>query len=210
MCPTLPVKSNSYMLETPFWASCWGVKLTYLEIRWFHDSFQIANNHAFSLVFTNTKRTNETKFPFFPSISCYILLSLRCYGSAHTAFLLSVRGWNNFRIAWKAILWGLRVAPDHREEPRTYEWNEDVRGIKPKNRSAAWRAVHREKLCVKANHVQPSRLARITIGSIRGHPLLRRVCTSVLPYGQALCGVLIVLPSRQFRTYKTWTNSRKN
>ena len=25
------------------------------------------------------------------------------------------------RIAWKAILLGLRVAPDHREEPRTYE-----------------------------------------------------------------------------------------
>ena len=33
---------------------------------------------------------------------------------------------------------------------------------------------------------------------VRGHPLLRRVCTSVLPYGQALRGVLIVLPSRQF------------
>ena len=25
------------------------------------------------------------------------------------------------RNAWKAILLGLRVAPDHREEPRTYE-----------------------------------------------------------------------------------------
>ena len=33
---------------------------------------------------------------------------------------------------------------------------------------------------------------------VRGHPLLCRVCTSVLPYGQALRGVLIVLPSRQF------------
>ena len=59
------------MLETPFWASCWGVKLTYLEIRYFHDSFQIANNHAFSLVFTNTKRTNETEILVFPNIQCY-------------------------------------------------------------------------------------------------------------------------------------------
>ena len=52
-------------------------------------------------------------------------------------------------------------------------------------------------LCVKVNQVQPSRLLKVLLLSIRGHPLLRRVCTSVLPYGQALRGVLMVLPSRQ-------------
>ena len=48
--------------------------LTYLEIRWFHDSFQIANNHAFPLVFTNTKRTNGTKFPFFRAFHVIFLV----------------------------------------------------------------------------------------------------------------------------------------
>ena len=43
-------------------------------------------------------------------------------------FICILFKFRKLRIAWKAILWGLRVAPDHREEPRTYEWNEDVRG----------------------------------------------------------------------------------
>ena len=45
------------------------------------------------------------------------------------------------------------------EYPRTYEWNEDVRGEAHLS-SAAWRAVHRERSCLKANQVQPSRLIK--------------------------------------------------
>ena len=56
----------------------------------------------------------------------------------------------------------------------------------------------------KANQVQPSRLIRIDMVSIRGHSLLRRVCTSVLSYGQALRGVLIVLLSRQVLIPETY------
>ena len=52
----------------------------------------------------------------------------------------------------------------------------------------------------RANRVQPFRLEKGAAIPVRGHPLLRRVCTSVLPYGQALRGVLIVLPYRQFLT----------
>ena len=54
----------------------------------------------------------------------------------------------------------------------------------------------------RLNRVQPFRLVG-GLFSVRRHPLLRRVCTSVLPYGQALCGVLIVLPSWQFRPPET-------
>ena len=36
-------------------------------------------------------------------------------------------------------------------------------GIKPYIPTAAWRAVHREKSCVKANHVQPSRLVGMVV-----------------------------------------------
>ena len=83
------------------------------------------------------------------------------------------------RIAWKAILLGLRVAPDHREEPRTYEWNEDVRGLKsiifilPGGQYIAKGYVWKQ-----IRYSLPGWLWVVVV-SIRGHPLLRRVCTSV-------------------------------
>ena len=52
-------------------------------------------------------------------------------------------------------------------------------GCIPHRPPTAWRAVHRDRSYMKADQVQPSRLARIVIVFCRGHPLLRRVCTSV-------------------------------
>ena len=85
-----PYKLSDIMIVSPFWAFCWGVKLTCLEIRLFDDSFQFAYKHAFSLVFTNTKRTNGMKIPVFPSIPCYIFGLYDAMVSTHTAFLLFV------------------------------------------------------------------------------------------------------------------------
>ena len=73
------------------------------------------------------------------------------------------------RIAWKAIL---LVTPYIRVK-------RECAGNKAKNPSTAWRAVHREKSCVKVNQVQPSRLVAESWIPVRGHPLFRRVCTSV-------------------------------
>jgi len=56
------------------------------------------------------------------------------------------------RIAWKAIL---LVTPYIRVK-------RGCAGIEVHNLYTAWRAVHRERLCMKANQVQPSRL---TVGS---------------------------------------------
>ena len=63
-----------------------------------------------------------------------------------------------------------------------------MRGFTTHIPSTAWRAVHRERLCVKANQVQPSRLLRIA--SIISEGIL-----SFVEYAPRL---LIVLPSRQF------------
>ncbi len=57
------------------------------------------------------------------------------------------------------------------------------------NPYAAWRAVHLERLCVKANQVQPSRLVEMAI-------VLSEGILSFVEYAPRL---LIVLPSRQFR-----------
>ena len=56
-------------------------------------------------------------------------------------------------IAWKAIL---LVTPYIRVK-------RECAGHKTHNPSSAWRAVHRETSCAKANHVQPSRLVGIVI-----------------------------------------------
>ena len=58
-----------------------------------------------------------------------------------------------YRIAWKAILW---VTPYIRVK-------RGCAGDKVHNPSTAWRAVHREKSCVKANQVQPSRLVGVVV-----------------------------------------------
>ena len=84
-----------------------------------------------------------------------------------------------FRIAWKATL---LVTPYIRVK-------RGCAGIKLHNPSTAWRAVHREKLCVKANQVQPSRL----VGD--GGSSLSEGILSFVEYAPRL---LIVLPSRQF------------
>ena len=61
------------------------------------------------------------------------------------------------RIAWKAIL----LVPPYIRVKR------GCAGIEVHNLYTAWRAVHRERLCMKANQVQPSRL---TVGSGSFYP----------------------------------------
>ena len=70
-----------------------------------------------------------------------------------------------------------------------------MRGLNLIFLTAAWRAVHRNRTCVKANHVQPSRL----IGD--GGSSLSEGILSFVEYAPRL---LIVLPSRQFWTCTTW------
>ena len=60
-----------------------------------------------------------------------------------------------FGIAWKAIL---LVTPYIRVK-------RGCAGYKAHNHSTAWRAVHNEKLCVKVNQVQPSRLEGVEVVS---------------------------------------------
>ena len=52
-------------------------------------------------------------------------------------------------------------------------------GEKPRNTSTAWRAVHRERSCVKSIMYSLPGWQRVEFVPVRGHPILRRVCTSV-------------------------------
>ena len=58
---------------------------------------------------------------------------------------------------WNCLEGNTMSNPVHTSETRM------CGGGKPRNTSTAWRAVHREKSCVKANQVQPSRLVGVVV-----------------------------------------------
>ena len=92
------------------------------------------------------------------------------------------RNCREFEFAWKATL---LVTPYIRVK-------RGCAGDKAHTPSTAWRAVHRERSCIRVNQVQPSRLIR------RAIVFYPRASSPFVEYAPRL---LTVLPSRQFLNF---------